>query len=121
MTIEGEVAKPQVIDIDQLIKLFPLEERIYRMRCVEAWSMVIPWVGFWLSDLLKHVGLTSRAKYVTSPPSLHDPTQMPGQRSDLLPWPYVEGLRIDEAMHPLAMLAVGLYGRACFRIKMALR
>jgi sulfoxide reductase catalytic subunit YedY len=110
VTIEGEVAKPQVIDIDQLIKLFPLEERIYRMRCVEAWSMVIPWVGFSLGDLLKHVGPTSRAKYVAFT-SLRDPTQMPGQRSDLLPWPYVEGLRIDEAMHPLAMLAVGLYGR----------
>jgi sulfoxide reductase catalytic subunit YedY len=110
VTIEGEVAKPQVIDIDQLIKLFPLEERIYRMRCVEAWSMVIPWVGFSLGDLLKHVGLTSRAKYVAFT-SLRDPTQMPGQRTDILPWPYVEGLRIDEAMHPLAMLAAGLYGR----------
>ena len=108
--IEGEVARPQVIDIDQLLTWFPLEERVYRMRCVEAWSMVIPWVGFSLGDLLRRVGLTSRAKYVTFT-SLLDPEQMPGQRSDLLPWPYVEGLRIDEAMHPLAMLAVGLYDR----------
>jgi methionine sulfoxide reductase catalytic subunit len=114
MTIDGEVAKPQVIDIDQLIKLFPLEERIYRMRCVEAWSMVIPWVGFSLGDLLKRVGLTSRSKYVAFT-SLHDPAQMPGQRSDLLPWPYVEGLRIDEAMHPLAMLAVGLRSKTARR------
>jgi len=109
VTIDGEVAKPEVIDIDQLIKWFPLEERIYRMRCVEAWSMVIPWVGFSLGDLLKRIGLTSRSKYVAFT-SLHDPAQMPGERSDLLPWPYIEGLRIDEAMHPLAVLAVGLYG-----------
>ena len=110
VTIEGEVAKPQTIDIDQLLKWFPLEERVYRMRCVEAWSMVIPWVGFPLGDLLRRVGLTSRAKYVAFT-SLLDPKQMPKQRSDLLPWPYVEGLRIDEAMHPLATLAVGLYGQ----------
>ncbi len=110
VTIEGEVARPQVVDIEQLLKWFPLEERVYRMRCVEAWSMVIPWDGFPLADLLQRVGLTSRAKYVAFT-SLLDPEQMPRQRSDLLPWPYVEGLRIDEAMHPLAMLAVGLYGR----------
>lgn len=110
LTIEGAVAQPQILDVDQLLKWFPLEERVYRMRCVEAWSMVIPWVGFSLGDLLRRVGLTSRAKFVAFT-SLIDPEQMPGQRSDLLPWPYVEGLRIDEAMHPLAMLAVGLYGR----------
>jgi methionine sulfoxide reductase catalytic subunit len=109
-TIEGEVARPQVFDIDQLINSFPLEERVYRMRCVEAWSMVIPWVGFPLGDLLKRVEPTSRAKYVAFK-SLHDPRQMPGQRTDLLQWPYVEGLRIDEAMHPLTILAVGLYGK----------
>ena len=110
VTIEGEVARPQVVDIDQLIRWFPLEERIYRMRCVEAWSMVIPWVGIPLRDLLKRVQPTSRAKYVAFT-SLLDPAQMPGQRTALLPWPYVEGLRIDEAMHPLTILAVGLYGR----------
>jgi sulfoxide reductase catalytic subunit YedY len=110
VTIEGEVARPQVFEIDELIKSFALEERIYRMRCVEAWSMVIPWVGFPLGDLLKRVAPTSRAKYVAFK-SLHDPQQMPGQRTDLLQWPYVEGLRIDEAMHPLTILAVGLYGK----------
>ena len=110
VSIEGEVARPQTIDVEQLLKWFPLEERIYRMRCVEAWSMVIPWVGFPLGDLLRRVGLTSSAKFVAFT-SLLDPGQMPGQRSDLLPWPYVEGLRIDEAMHPLTILAVGLYGQ----------
>ncbi|MFZ2062236.1 MAG: protein-methionine-sulfoxide reductase catalytic subunit MsrP [Candidatus Binatus sp.] len=110
VTIEGEVARPQVFEIDELIKSFPLEERVYRMRCVEAWSMVIPWVGFPLGDLLKRVEPTSRAKYVAFK-SLLDPQQMPGQRTDLLQWPYVEGLRIDEAMHPLTILAVGLYGK----------
>jgi sulfoxide reductase catalytic subunit YedY len=110
VTIEGEVARPQVFDIDQLIHSFPLEERVYRMRCVEAWSMVIPWVGFALGDLLKRVEPTSRAKYVAFR-SLLDPQQMPGQRTDLLQWPYVEGLRIDEATHPLTILAVGLYGK----------
>ncbi|HYB90128.1 MAG TPA: protein-methionine-sulfoxide reductase catalytic subunit MsrP [Candidatus Binataceae bacterium] len=108
--IEGEVARPQTVDIDELMRWFPLEERIYRMRCVEAWSMVIPWVGIPLRDLLKRVQPTSRAKYVAFT-SLLDPAQMPGQRTALLPWPYVEGLRIDEAMHPLTILAVGLYGR----------
>jgi methionine sulfoxide reductase catalytic subunit len=108
--MEGEVAYPQVVDIDQLVRWFPLEERIYRMRCVEAWSMVIPWVGFPLGDLLRRCQPTSRAKYVAFT-SLLDREQMPGQRSDLLDWPYVEGLRLDEAMHPLTVLAVGLYGR----------
>ena len=110
VSIEGEVARPQTVDIDQLLKWFPLEQRVYRMRCVEAWSMVIPWVGFPLGDLLRRVGLTSRAKFVAFT-SLQDPKQMPGQQTDILPWPYVEGLRIDEAMHPLTILALGLYGR----------
>jgi methionine sulfoxide reductase catalytic subunit len=110
VTIEGEVTHPQVFEIQQLIKSFPLEERVYRMRCDEAWSMVIPWVGFPLGDLLKRVEPTSRAKYVAFK-SLFDPQQMPGQRTDLLHWPYVEGLHIDEAMHPLTLLAVGLYGK----------
>ncbi len=110
VTIDGEVARPQVFEIDQLIKSFPLEERVYRMRCVEAWSMVIPWAGFPLGDLLRRVEPTSRAKYLAFT-SLLDSQQMPGQRTDLLQWPYVEGLRIDEAMHPLTILAVGLYGK----------
>jgi sulfoxide reductase catalytic subunit YedY len=110
LRVEGEVHKPIEIDIDQLLKWFPLEERIYRMRCVEAWSMVIPWLGFPLGDLLKRAEPTSRAKYVAFT-SLFDPQQMPGQRRRLLDWPYVEGLRIDEAVHPLTLLAVGLYGK----------
>jgi sulfoxide reductase catalytic subunit YedY len=110
VTVEGEVARPRVVDIDQLLKWFPLEERIYRMRCVEGWSMVIPWVGFPLGDLLRRFQPTSRAKYVAFT-TLHDSQQMPGQRSNLLDWPYVEGLRIDEAVHSLTILAVGLYGR----------
>jgi len=110
VTIDGEVARPLVLDIDQLLKWFPLEERVYRMRCVEAWSMVIPWVGFPLGELLRRVGLTSGAKYVAFS-SLLDREQMPEQRGNLLDWPYVEGLRIDEAMHPLTILAAGLYGR----------
>ena len=108
--IEGEVARPQAVDIDQLIKWAPLEERIYRMRCVEAWSMVVPWLGFPLSDLIKRVEPTSRARYVAFT-TLLDPAQMPGQQRRVLDWPYVEGLRLDEAMHPLAILAVGLYGK----------
>ena len=110
VSIEGEVRKPQVIDIDQLLTWFPLEERVYRMRCVEAWSMVIPWLGFPLGDLLKRFEPTSRAKYVAFT-SLFDPEQMPGQHGSTLDWPYVEGLRIDEAVHPLTILAVGLYGK----------
>jgi sulfoxide reductase catalytic subunit YedY len=108
--IEGEVHKPQVVDLDQILGWFPLEERVYRMRCVEAWSMVIPWVGVPLGDLLKRVEPTSRAKYVAFT-TLLDPEQMPGQRRHVLDWPYAEGLRIDEAMHPLTILAVGLYGK----------
>jgi sulfoxide reductase catalytic subunit YedY len=110
LSIEGEVDKPQRLDIDQLLKWFPLEERVYRMRCVEAWSMVIPWLGFPLGELLKRVLPTSRAKYVAFT-TLLDPEQMPGQRDSVLDWPYVEGLRLDEAMHPLTLLAAGLYGK----------
>lgn len=108
--VEGLVSKPQTIDIDRLIRLAPLEERVYRMRCVEGWSMVIPWVGFPLNALLKMVEPLGKAKYVAFE-TLKDPRQMPGQRSSVLQWPYVEGLRLDEAMHPLTLLAVGLYGR----------
>jgi methionine sulfoxide reductase catalytic subunit len=107
--IEGEVAKPQTIDIDTLLSWFPLEQRIYRMRCVEAWSMVIPWMGFPLGDLIKRVEPTGNAKYVEMI-TLQDPEQMPGQRSRVLKWPYVEGLRMDEAMNPLTILATGVYG-----------
>jgi len=110
VAIEGEVRRPQVLDIDQLMKWSPLEERIYRMRCVEAWSMVIPWIGLPLRDLIARVEATSRARYIAFT-TLLDPNQMPGQRRAVLDWPYVEGLRLDEAMHPLAILAVGLYGR----------
>ena len=108
--ISGEVNAPQVIDIDRLLKLFPFEERVYRMRCVEAWSMVIPWLGFPLGALLKLVEPTSAAKYVAFT-TLLDEAQLPGQSRRTLPWPYVEGLRLDEAMHPLTLLAVGLYGK----------
>jgi sulfoxide reductase catalytic subunit YedY len=110
VAIEGEVKTPQRIEIDTLLKWFPLEERVYRMRCVEAWSMVIPWLGFPLGDLVRRVEPTSRARYVAMT-TLMDPDQMPGQTRRFLPWPYVEGLRIDEAMHPLSMLVVGLYGK----------
>ena len=109
--VEGEVNRPRTFDIEDLLKM-PLEERVYRLRCVEAWSMVIPWVGFELSRLIKAVEPTANAKYIQFV-TLHDPEQMPGQRGGLfggLDWPYVEGLRMDEAMNPLAILAVGLYG-----------
>jgi sulfoxide reductase catalytic subunit YedY len=111
VSIEGEVKRPQRIGLDDLLRWFPLEERIYRMRCVEAWSMVIPWVGFPLADLVKRVEPTSRARYVAFQ-TLLDPGQLPGERRTVLDWPYVEGLRIDEATHPLALLAVGVYGKA---------
>ncbi len=109
IAIEGEVKKPMTLDLDALLKLAPLEERIYRLRCVEGWSMVIPWVGYSLSALLKKVEPTGNAKYVEFV-SLADKKQMPGVNSPVLEWPYVEGLRIDEANHPLAMLALGMYG-----------
>lgn len=109
VSIEGEVAKPGTIGLEDLIKPHALEERVYRFRCVEAWSMVIPWIGFPLGDLLKRFEPTSGAKYVEFE-TLLDPAQMPGQRRSVLDWPYREGLRIDEAMNPLALIAVGMYG-----------
>ncbi|HYD78213.1 MAG TPA: protein-methionine-sulfoxide reductase catalytic subunit MsrP [Paucimonas sp.] len=109
VVIEGEVKKPMMLDIDALLKLAPLEERIYRLRCVEGWSMVIPWIGYSFSELIKKVEPTGNAKYVEFT-SLADRKQMPGLRSPVLEWPYVEGLRIDEANHPLTLLTLGLYG-----------
>jgi sulfoxide reductase catalytic subunit YedY len=111
VSVEGLVNKPKVFDLDDLLKISPPEERVYRMRCVEAWSMVIPWAGFSLSKLLNAVEPQASAKYVAFT-SLLDPKRMPGQNSGVLPWPYVEGLRMDEAMHPLTILASGLYGQA---------
>jgi sulfoxide reductase catalytic subunit YedY len=108
--IAGEVARPGRLDIEEILRRFPSQERVYRLRCVEAWSMVIPWQGFPLRDLISHVQPTSRARFVELT-TLMDPAQMPGQRRDVLPWPYVEGLRMDEALHPLTILATGLYGR----------
>jgi sulfoxide reductase catalytic subunit YedY len=110
ISIEGSVTKPLTLDLDQLIKQIPLEERIYRLRCVEGWSMVIPWVGIPLHSLLKKVSPTGNAKYVEFV-SLKRPNEMIGQKDDMLDWPYTEGLRLDEAMHPLTILAVGLYGK----------
>jgi len=107
--VEGEVAKPKVLDLDALMKLAPLEERIYRHRCVEAWSIVVPWVGYSLNALLKEVEPTSKAKFVAFE-SYYDRKQMPQGTWAGLQFPYVEGLRLDEAMNPLALLAVGLYG-----------
>jgi sulfoxide reductase catalytic subunit YedY len=111
VSVEGLVKNPRVFDLGDLLKISPPEERIYRMRCVEAWSMVIPWTGFSLSKLLKVVEPASDAKFVAFE-TLLDPKRMPGQQSDVLNWPYVEGLRLDEAMHPLTILASGIYGRA---------
>src|ERR1700744_1750095 len=110
VVIDGLVKKPQRIGIDDLIKRYPQEERIYRMRCVEAWSMVIPWVGFPLAKLIKDVEPTGQAQYVAFE-TLFDPHQMPGQRDNVIDWPYREGLRMDEATNPLTLLAVGLYGQ----------
>jgi sulfoxide reductase catalytic subunit YedY len=107
--IEGAVAKPKTLDIDDILRQNPLEERIYRLRCVEGWSMVIPWIGFPLANLIKQVEPTSKAKFVEFT-SVYRPSEMRGQNTDVLNWPYIEGLRMDEAMHPLAILAVGLYG-----------
>jgi methionine sulfoxide reductase catalytic subunit len=109
VAVEGEVKKPKIYDIDELLKLAPMEERIYRMRCVEGWSMVIPWVGFSLAELIKRVEPTGNAKFVHFT-TLADPKQMPGLRSPVLEWPYVEALRMDEASHPLTLLCFGLYG-----------
>lgn len=110
VSIDGECDNPSQYDYNELIKEQGLEERIYRMRCVEGWSMVIPWVGFPLANILQHAQPNSKAKFVEFT-TLYDPEQMPGQRRRVLNWPYIEGLRIDEAMHPLTLLAVGLYGR----------
>jgi sulfoxide reductase catalytic subunit YedY len=111
VTVEGLVNKPKTFDLDDLLKLAPQEERVYRMRCVEGWSMVIPWVGFPLKALLDQVEPTSQARYVAFE-TLYDPKRMPNQRTGVLGWPYVEGLRLDEAMHPLTILASGLYGES---------
>ncbi|HWO41519.1 MAG TPA: protein-methionine-sulfoxide reductase catalytic subunit MsrP [Candidatus Eisenbacteria bacterium] len=109
VAVEGEVKKPKLYDIDELIRIAPLEERIYRLRCVEAWSMVIPWVGFPLASLIRLTEPTGNAKFVQFV-AVHDPKRLPGQKFPVLDWPYVEGLRMDEAMHPLTILSVGLYG-----------
>jgi len=108
--ILGECEKPGEYDFDDIIKNHTLEERIYRLRCVEAWSMVVPWVGVPLGQVLKRFQPTSKAKYVAFR-TVHRPSEMPGQQRGFLDWPYVEGLRIDEAMNPLVLLAVGIYGR----------
>ena len=110
VVVGGEAELPGTYTLEDILKPHPLEERIYRLRCVEAWSMVVPWVGFPLGDLLKRFKPTSKAKFVEFK-TLYDPKQMPGERSSVLEWPYVEGLRMDEAMHPLTLMAVGLYGK----------
>jgi methionine sulfoxide reductase catalytic subunit len=109
VSVEGECAKPGTFDLDTLLKLAPMEERIYRLRCVEGWSMVIPWVGYSMAELLKQAQPTAKAKFVEFV-TLADRAQMPGLRSGVLDWPYLEALRIDEAMHPLTLLAFGMYG-----------
>jgi sulfoxide reductase catalytic subunit YedY len=111
VSIEGQVKKNKTISIEDILKLAPLEERIYRMRCVEGWSMVIPWIGLPLAQLIKWAEPNANAKYVEFI-SLSDPQQMPGTNLPILDWPYVEGLRIDEAMNPLTIMAVGLYGES---------
>ena len=109
ITVDGECERPGVLAIEDLLAKFDLQERIYRLRCVEAWSMVIPWIGIELGQVLKRFQPTSKAKYVEFV-TLMDPDNLPGQRRAVLDWPYREGLRMDEAMHPLSLLAVGLYG-----------
>jgi sulfoxide reductase catalytic subunit YedY len=111
VAVSGEAEVTGTFTLEDILKPHPLEERIYRLRCVEAWSMVIPWVGFPLGDLIRRFRPTSRAKYVAFT-TVYRPAEMPGQRFPVLEWPYVEGLRMDEAMHPLTILAVGLYGQA---------
>jgi len=113
--VSGHVARPKTYDVDELMRLLPLEERVYRLRCVEGWSMVIPWIGYPLASLIKRVEPTSQARFVEFA-TLLDPEQFPGQRKGLLnfsslDWPYIEGLRLDEALHPLALLTFGLYGQ----------
>jgi sulfoxide reductase catalytic subunit YedY len=109
VVVDGACEAPGEIGIEDILGGFPQEERIYRLRCVEAWAMVVPWVGFPLGDLLRRFRPTSRARYVAFE-TLHDPKMLPGQRRRVLDWPYREGLRMDEAMHPLTILATGLYG-----------
>ncbi len=109
LSVEGSVNNERKFDIDELIHMFPLEERIYRWRCVEAWSMVLPWVGFPLADFIEKCQPTSKARFVAFE-TVYAPEQMPGQRTRVLDWPYTEALRLDEALHPLALLAVGMYG-----------
>ncbi len=108
VTVDGLVKRPSTFDMEDLLK-WPLEERVYRLRCVEGWSMVIPWIGFPLNEILKRVEPAGSAKFVEFT-TLNDPKRMPGQRSPVLDWPYVEGLRLDEAQHPLTLMVVGLYG-----------
>jgi sulfoxide reductase catalytic subunit YedY len=110
VALEGHIAKPATYHLEDLVKPHALEERVYRLRCVEAWSMVVPWIGFPLADLINRVEPTSQAKFVEFT-TLYRPSEMPGQRRDILEWPYMEGLRMDEALHPLTILAVGLYGK----------
>jgi sulfoxide reductase catalytic subunit YedY len=109
VTIDGDVPKKQVLDVDSILKFASPEERIYRHRCVEGWSIVVPWVGFSLSELIKRAQPLGKAKFVEFT-TIYDPKQMPGQNRSVLQWPYVEGLRLDEAMHPLALLCFGMYG-----------
>ena len=110
VVVEGECEKPGRYDLEDLLKPMSIEERNYRFRCVEGWSMVIPWMGFLLADLIKRMKPTSDAKYVYFE-TLHDPKQMPGQKLPILDWPYTEGLRMDEAMNPLTLMATGIYGK----------
>lgn len=110
VTVDGECAKPGKLTLEDILKHNPVQERIYRLRCVEGWSMVVPWLGFPLGKMLQQFQPTSKAKYVRFE-TLYDPTQMPGQTDGDYPWPYVEGLRMDEAMHPLTLMATGLYGK----------
>jgi sulfoxide reductase catalytic subunit YedY len=109
LTVDGAVAKKQKWDLDEVMKFAPPEERIYRHRCVEGWSIVVPWVGFSFSEVIKRAQPLGKAKFVEFT-SIHDPGQMPGQRQSILTWPYAEGLRMDEAMHPLTLLCFGMYG-----------
>ena len=111
VTIEGEIDSPITLSAEEIISLFPSEERVYRLRCVEGWSMVIPWMGFSLSKLLNKVSIKNTAKFVEFE-SVYDPEQMKGQRYPILNWPYTEGLRIDEAMHPITTVVTGLYGKS---------
>lgn len=109
VSVEGDVKEPITFDVEEIINMFPLEERVYRWRCVEAWGMIVPWVGFPLAGFIKKCNPTSNAKFIEYT-TVMDKEQMPGLKTRVLPWPYVEGLRMDEAMHPLTLLSVGLYG-----------